>query len=199
MDENNDLVLGVIQGDRQALNTFYERYYRLVWRILIQLNVPAQTQEDLFQDVFVRILEKDCQRLRQWRGENLTAYIGQLVRNLALDYFRTMCVKNRHESSLTPSTDNMETDRNLATDLLFPSPEANVLRQELLDILRSAMAELSERDRELLHRFYSLQETYDEIMAAMGLSSSNVGVSLGRVRERLKKKLTTTHPDLFPS
>jgi RNA polymerase sigma factor (sigma-70 family) len=57
-------------------------------------------------------------------------------------------------------------------------------------LLEIALAKLAPRDRDLIRRRYDLEQTYREIAGALGMTVSNVGVSLHRVERRLKKMLS---------
>jgi DNA-directed RNA polymerase specialized sigma24 family protein len=48
------------------------------------------------------------------------------------------------------------------------------------------MGKLSERDRDLIHRRYYLEESYRDIAEALGLTVNHVGVALFRAESRLK-------------
>ena len=52
--------------------------------------------------------------------------------------------------------------------------------------LKAAIGQLSERDRDLIHRRYYLEESYREIADALGLTVNHVGVALFRAESRLK-------------
>jgi len=52
--------------------------------------------------------------------------------------------------------------------------------------LKAAIGKLSERDRDLIHRRYYLEESYREIANALGITVNHVGVALFRAESRLK-------------
>jgi RNA polymerase sigma factor (sigma-70 family) len=56
-------------------------------------------------------------------------------------------------------------------------------------LLKMALENLRERDRELIHRRYYLDESYREIAEALGMTVNHVGVSLFRAESRLKNIL----------
>jgi RNA polymerase sigma factor (sigma-70 family) len=53
-------------------------------------------------------------------------------------------------------------------------------------VLKAAMKKLSERDRDLIHRRYYLEESYREIAESLGITVNHVGVALFRAESRLK-------------
>jgi RNA polymerase sigma factor (sigma-70 family) len=54
------------------------------------------------------------------------------------------------------------------------------------DALKAALQKLSDRDRDLIHRRYYLEESYREIGIALGMTVNHVGVALFRAESRLK-------------
>jgi RNA polymerase sigma-70 factor (ECF subfamily) len=65
-----------------------------------------------------------------------------------------------------------------------PGPDAELERQEKVEMVRAALAALSERDREaLLLKAEGFR--YDEIAAALGMAEGAVGTTLARARRRL--------------
>ena len=58
---------------------------------------------------------------------------------------------------------------------------------------RAAIARLSERDRDLIHRRYYQEQSYRQIADALGLTVNHVGVALFRAESRLKLILKKHH------
>lgn len=67
------------------------------------------------------------------------------------------------------------------------APESDVLQR--LDV-RSALTELSPRDRELLFARYWADLTQDEVGLRLGLADGTVKVRLHRLRNRLQQRLS---------
>ena len=83
----------------------------------------------------------------------------------------------------------------------IPSPEQCVItricsEQRLAAIART-LKNVRLRDAELILRVHYRGQTYKEAATALGMTANHVGVALTRVKQRLCKKLSVQHPDLF--
>jgi len=64
------------------------------------------------------------------------------------------------------------------------SPEESVISDQRAEIMRHVLAEISERDREILTRFYIQEEPQDRICADMGLSETQFRLLKSRAKAR---------------
>lgn len=73
------------------------------------------------------------------------------------------------------------------------SPEDKVIAEQRAEIMRQVLAEISERDREILTRFYIHEETQEQICSDMGLSETQFRLLKSRAKGRFgelgKRKL----------
>ena len=195
--KEQDLISRMVAGDVSAREAFYDAYNKLIWHVLNGIGLQEQDTEELFQEVFVRLFKEDCACLRQWRGENFAAYLARIVRNLTLDYLRA---KQRLHKDTVPwpiVASEQEDAGYVEIPDSQPSPEALTLTRDLQRMVRKALVEITPRDHDLLIRFHVHGQTYDEIAAATGMTSSNIGVSLKRARARLAALLNAQYPEIF--
>ncbi len=149
------LVSRLLSGDARALDQFVQTYRRFITSILSrQPNLYPQDVEEVYQRFLLHIWEDGYRRLRPWRGtRSLRSYLGAIARNLARDYRR-----ERHRN-----LDN-------AADCEIAVVPAVEMRGEWsrVGVLKAAMGKLSDRDRDLIHRRYYLEESYREIADSPG-------------------------------
>lgn len=179
-----ELIERLLNGDPTAPGRFVRRFERLIHRLLHTQGVSAQDHEDLFQEVFLRLWERDFYRLRLWRGREdslFSSYLRVLVRHLICDLYRKRGTIDPEPSWGTPLRD----------------PETLLLSREQTEALEQALEKLSERDRELIVRRHLREESYREIATGMGLTVNHVGVALARAEKRLKADLHRSYGDLF--
>ncbi len=167
------LVSRIVEGDRDALDEFISTYRSLVFSILMRhMNLTRDDADEVFQRFLIHIWEDDYRRLRTWsRKAPLSAFLGRMVRNLAGDFRREQQREARGAYA----------DR---TPL-----DAGYLGADSRRIVEAALAELSPRDRELIHRRYFMGQTYQEIARALGITVNHAGVALSRALFRLKQIL----------
>lgn len=137
-------------------------------------NDPALAQ-DLYQDVFRLAIEK----IRHGDLKDpakLPGFLCGLARNLAIDHFRT--AKRRRVEPLEAVE-----PRDASAD-----PLERLLSSERASLVREVMADLgSDRDRQLLFRFYVGEEDKDRLCRDLALSSLHFNRVLFRARQRYKE------------
>jgi len=131
--------------------------YRKVW--------DADRAEDLAQEAFVRALDHD--------PDNPRAFVFTVAANLARDEARTVIRRRRH-LELVKAEPRTDAD----------SPADELERRERERILQAALAQLTDRDREVL-LLWDAGLDYDEIAAQTGLARGAIGTTLSRARRRL--------------
>jgi len=132
--------------------------YRKVWEV--------DRAEDLAQEAFVRALDHD--------PENPRAFVFTVAANLARDEARTAIRRRKH----------LELVKAEAAPTTPESPVEELERREQEQRVQAALAQLSERDREVL-LLWDAGLDYDEIAAQTGLARGAIGTTLSRARRRL--------------
>jgi RNA polymerase sigma-70 factor (ECF subfamily) len=180
LDDELRLVSRLLSGDARALEQFVETYRRFITSVLIrQPNLYSQDVDEVYQRFLLHIWEDGYRRLRPWRGtRSLRSYLGAIARNLARDY--------RRERYRNPDS-AVDCETAVMPAGAMPGDGSRV------GVLKAAMGQLSERDRDLLHRRYYQEESYQEIANALGLTVNHVGVALFRAESRLKVILKKHH------
>lgn len=169
-----DLIAKIQQGNPEAEGALVERYSRSVRVILKQLLRAQPEAEDLFQDTFRLALEK----IR--RGElrdpaTLPKFITSMARNLAINHFR---IETRRRT---------EADSETVAELSRTAPEQlhSLLLEEKAALVRRLIGELpTDRDRQVLYRFYIAEEEKATICGDLGLDSLHFNRVLHRARQR---------------
>ena len=133
--------------------------------------------EDLFQDTFRLVIEK----LR--RGElrepaKLPGFLAQIARSLAIEHYRKV-----QRRKTDPDSDAISEAVSSSSGQL-----AELLQREDAGLVRRVIRELgTERDRDILLRFYIAEEDKERISADFGLSSLQFNRVLHRARERYRE------------
>jgi RNA polymerase sigma-70 factor, ECF subfamily len=173
-----DLVSRILAGDRNAETELVERYHRGVTAIIRrEVGGAVGAAEDLYQETFRIALEK-IRRGDLREPEKLSGFVCAVARNLVIDYFR----RASRRESLTEIEDAAPTPDPA------PSQIDQLLQRERAAIVRQVIDELpSDRDRQLLFRFYIAEEEKDRICDDLGLTPLHFNRVLFRARERYKE------------
>lgn len=162
-------------GDKVAEHELGARYLRAIRAIVRRHCRPNEAQiDDIAQDVLADILK----RLRA----------GLIDDPQALPHYLQLAI--RHScTAFYKREQKMQTD---APDVEDAAPGSDPLdfhvRQQRARLLRELLDELPvARDRELLRRFYLLEETRDSVCAQLGIDTGHFHRVIHRARERLRQ------------
>jgi len=149
-------------------NDLYRTVFPDLVRFLNRKVWDPDRARDLAQEAFVRALEHEPKKPRPW--------LFQVAANLARDDARTVVRRRRHLALLKSEA---EVAQEAAAD---PAEESD--RREREHLVRAALAEIGERDREAL-LLWDAGLSYPEIARQTGLAVASVGTTLARARRRL--------------
>lgn len=161
-------MIAVRDGDVANLGVLFERYHVRLYNFFVRHTSRTDASEDLVQDVFFRMLKYR----KTYRGDApFTVWMYQLAKNAASDYFK----KWKQES---PLDEHVEHQRDEG-----PIPSEASEQAEEHDLLKRALANISEEKREVLimSRFQELK--YEDISKIL---KSPVGTIKARVHFALK-------------
>ena len=148
----------------EALHTFWDMVYRLA---LVQMKNPGEA-EDVFQDVFLRLVRyKD----RIEGQEHLKAWLIRVTVN---------CCKKQFDSAYRRRTVPM--DREIGSEQTYEMELPG-------DPVYDAVLGLPDDYRNVIHLFYYEQYSVREIAELLGLSETAVKTRLSRARGKLKNTL----------
>ena len=183
-----ELVRRIQGGDPEAEAEFVRRYRRGVTVIVAKAGRGRVPVEDLCQDVLATAIEKvRAHAIRD--PERLSGFIAGLARNVVMDHIRKERSRGAIEARMPP-----------APTAHGPEAVNQLLQQEQAAIVRAVLDELeSDRDREILFRFYLADDDKDRICRDLGLTAVHFNRVLFRARERFRelyrKSLGSRHPD----
>jgi len=134
MPNFDDYIDRLKHKDNEAFEYIYEQTKRGVYSVIIAIVKDRQMTEDLMQDTYIKMLKK----INQYQiGRNFNAWITQIAKNTALDYYR----KQQKSQLIDPIEDIDLIDRE--------QPKANDSEYSLEEMIKSLDSE--ERQIVLLH------------------------------------------------
>jgi RNA polymerase sigma-70 factor (ECF subfamily) len=173
--EAADLVRRIQDGDRDAEDDFIRRYRRGVAVIVARACRDHLPVDDLCQDVLTTALQRI--RAGAVRGpERLSGFVAGLARMTVLEHFRKEGTRSAIEARMQPPA-----------KAALPIALEQLLREEKALIVRAVLSELeSDRDREILFRFYIAEDDKDRICRDLDLTPLHFNRVLFRARERYR-------------
>lgn len=165
------------QKNPKAFGGLYSKYKDKIY-YFIKKKVGTRTiAEDLTSVVF----EKALKGLGyfQWQGVSFGAWLYRIARNTIYDYYRTD--KEKRQASLDENLDS--------ADLEDYNQEALVLHGEKELELYSVISRLDDKDQYLLYFKYFEGYSNKEISKLTGMSETNIGTRLHRIRKKMKLQI----------
>ena len=171
------LALGEAEAFEQLVALYQPRVSRLAFRLL-GWNGDV---EDVVQDVFVAALSKG----KTFRGDSsLWTWLTAVTLNLCRSRLRRVALIRR----LTAGLLRPEKREGSAAD-------AGLVEDETSSRVRSAVAALPPRDREVIVLYYLEERPVAEISQLVGITTNTVDVRLHRARRKLKDLLGESHTE----
>jgi RNA polymerase sigma-70 factor (ECF subfamily) len=182
------LVQRISAGDTNAEAELIQRFSRPLLTMLEMRTGDRQRAEDVHQETFCIVLE----RLRSTGLDDprrISAFLHRTAINVLIGEYRKD-VRRRTETD----TDLIERFGDSETDQLRA-----LIRQESDQAVRAALQDLTNpRDKEVLYRFYILQEEKAAICAALKLSTAHFDRVISRARKRFRHFIEIRRPSLVP-
>jgi RNA polymerase sigma-70 factor (ECF subfamily) len=170
------------QGGQQAMELLVDRYQGPLFAYLYRLtDGDAALAEDLVQESFVRVLRS----IEQYQYPRpFKPWLYSIATNLGRDHFKRL--STRQTTYLTEAIANQPDPGSAA------SPEAVALAQAEATLLRAALLDLPDHQREtLILRYYqefSLQEIAEIQNLPVGTVKSRLSLGLKRLRSLMEEQ-----------
>jgi RNA polymerase sigma factor (sigma-70 family) len=174
MNNDDNLWLGLRQGDKEMFLALYKKYYHTLLFIGLKEMKDAQLVKDTIQQLFLYLWEK---RETIKEADNVKCYlITSFLRKLTADW------KKSKQSGM------LQVVWNSYTEDSQPNPEEKLIRKDeqshLFKLLMDRINELPNRQKELIVLKFYEGLSYDEIVQRTGLSHRTV---YNKIHEGLKK------------
>ncbi|GFE69195.1 sigma-70 family RNA polymerase sigma factor [Chroococcus sp. FPU101] len=152
-------------GQISALDTFYDRYGRLVYGLALQILKNSQEAEDLTQEIFLALWRKE--QYDPSRG-SVSSFLTTMTRCRAID-------KLRSRGAFLNFLERWR--RTQPTETFTNTPFERASYAERSQQVQNALAQLSPNQRQVLEMFYYEGLTYTEI-------AQRLKIPLGTVKTR---------------
>jgi RNA polymerase sigma factor (sigma-70 family) len=176
-----ELLEKCVSGDNASWKLFVETYAPLI-KTAVSRALPAKRSPGEFQDIYQEVLEElskdNFSALRSFKGRcKLTTWLWTVARRKTRRYLEKL---DDFEFIETDAVKNLQSADNPVKDL-----EA----RELNRIVGECIAELDEKDREIIDSYYVSGCSYAEISKIKGIPVPNVSTVIFRARQKLAEKL----------
>jgi RNA polymerase sigma factor (sigma-70 family) len=188
-DADQELLAGCFKGEVNAQEAFVLRFSNLVYTTIQQAfkakQVPFNRQdlEDLHNSIFVRLLERHCRRLRQYKGKNgcsLPSWVRMISVRTVIDHLRCRSDALSRSSKLDAIEDIEALVDERTEQWQFLD------RTEKMHLIEKGMKSLLPRDQ-LFIRLHCLKGlSMKEVAEVLKISENNAYSIKHRAMRRLK-------------
>lgn len=181
----NALVEQVRCGDDAGMEQLYKLFSRGI-RYYLCRQLGPQELEDKVHDTFL-IVVNAIKRGDLREPDRLMGFVRTVVRRQVAAYIETAVHTRREQTDL---------ETGIAVADRSHNPEQEAIAREKANLMKSALASLSDRDREILVRFYLKEQTQEQICSEMSLTETQFRLLKSRAKAKFgeigRKKLTTS-------
>ena len=149
-----------------------DQHKKILHKIAGSYGRTAADRQDLVQEMVVQLWRSFSSYDHRYR---FSTWMYRVALNVSISFHRSEARRSRH---IVPAEDS----------ILEIAAEAPVPANEDVRLLYEAMARLAELDRALL-LLHLDGNTYDTIAEVLGISETNVGTKLSRLKQRLRRDL----------
>jgi RNA polymerase sigma-70 factor (ECF subfamily) len=186
-EENLAIARGLKQRDVELLDTLILTYQHRLFRYLLYLTGSRELSEDLFQETWMRVL----QRGGQYHGAaRFDTWLFTIARNLVIDVRR-----KRTMSSLEELCDTGDDERPFEPAACDPTPLDTCLMRENSERVAEALLTLEPLSREVLVLRFHEELSLEEIAKVTRAHLSTVKSRLYRGLAALKPRILNGKPD----
>ncbi|NPD92540.1 RNA polymerase sigma factor [Xylanibacter muris] len=153
-----------------------------LYQLALRITLNDAEAEDVVQETMIKVWN----RRDSWETiESIEAFCLTICRNLSLD-------KIRKTENQNLSLDN-NADNSFPADNSYSSnPEEQTVQQDRLQLVRTLIGQLPEKQRSVMQLRDFEGKSYKEIAQILEISEDQVKVNLFRARQTIKKKFIET-------
>lgn len=133
----------------------------------------SEDQQDLIQEILIQVWQSIYKYNDQYK---ITTWLYRISLNVAISYYRKSATRTKKNTEL-----NMF--------YFVTSVEDKLENETQLNLLEQFINELKEIDKALM-LLYLEDKSHAEIAEILGLSISNIGTKIGRIKDKLKTQFS---------
>jgi RNA polymerase sigma-70 factor (ECF subfamily) len=184
--ESTEIARGLRRRDPDLLDRLIEQYQHRLLRYLVHLTGRLELAEDLFQETWIRVLERGHQFNDKYA---FSTWLFAVARNLAIDHMR-----RKQPASLDGLMNDRDKDKDRDATASFDVPQTGqasafdrTLQREQNEHITAGMQHLPAEYREALVLRFQEGMSLEEI-------ASVARVPLGTVKSRIYRGLSALEP-----
>lgn len=187
IDPDVRLMLQVREGNAAAYEQLVERYRNRLLSVLEHLVPRRGLAEDMVQEVFMRVYRA---RKTYRPDAKFSTWLFTIADNVAKNALRSVIKRKEVQFNAAPNDSAaMPAMENLAKEPSRFMPTRRIAQAELSEMVRKAVQSLNDRQRMALLLCKFEHMSYEDVAAAMNLTTKAVKSLMSRARNNLREML----------
>lgn len=158
-------------NDKPDITVLLEEHQNLIYKVVHSYCPDRQEQEDLIQEIMLQLI-KGYERFDH--RVKVTTWMYRVAFNVAISHYRKLQQRRKHLVAMPEKPVQIAAESSLPSD-------------ERVQQLHTFISELEPLNRALMIMYLD-GNSHAEIAQALGISVSNVGTKIGRIKKILKEK-----------
>ena len=172
--QDQELVRNYINGHEESLSELVTRHQKKVFTYIRMLVKDTELAEDLFQDVFVKVIHTLKSGNYNEEGKFLP-WVMRIAHNISIDHFR-----KAKRIPVVQTKDDFDIFRTLRIE--DDNVEEKMIQEQILEDVKKLIVELPAEQQEVLILRHYADMSFQEIAAFTNVS---INTALGRMRYAL--------------
>jgi RNA polymerase sigma-70 factor (ECF subfamily) len=171
-------------AERRALDELIGLYRPPVARYLRRRGASAEEAEDLAQEVFIRIFEKNLLRKVEPSKGKFRSFVLGVANNVLREHLARQGAQKRGGSAVhVPLPEVAEDEKDFTHEWML-----HMLRLAMKSLAQSA-SEPVRRDLELFRAFVRERPTYEALAAKFGVTTTRVRNAIYETKQRIRREV----------
>lgn len=157
----------------QFFQEIIEQHKGILFKVARAYCSDEEDQQDLIQEMMIQIWQSIHKYNEQYK---ISTWLYRISLNVAISFYRKNSTRTKRYTDLNEQMTEI-------------SDEDKSEKERDLNLLEQFISELKEIDKALMI-LYLEDKSHSEISEILGMSSSNVGTKIGRIKNKLKKRFS---------
>ena len=178
MNEDNQVIHRILQGDKDEYAVLMERYHNELFVYIYNLVAQVETTEDLLQDIFLKIFKK----LNKYDDTKASfrTWMYRIAHNEAVNHLRSSQV--RHQTTRIEKIDFINDDEDIESDL--------VKEEKMNQILMAIEKRLKKKHKNIMYLHYFSGLSVKEISEVLDIPDKTIyhaiDSSIAKIKEEVQ-------------
>ena len=158
---------------REYFRDIIEQHKGILFKVARAYCLNEDDRQDLIQEMMIQI----WQSINRFNNQiKISTWLYRISLNVAISFYRKNMARANKNTMLNEQTEQMPTDDKAEED-------------QQLNLLEQFISELKEIDKALMI-LYLEDKSHAEIAEILGMTVSNVGTKIGRIKDKIKTRFS---------